>query len=181
MKDRKVILSTLWIFAMFNYVYADILTLYFNGVLQKEAMQQFLSGHVGSVHITQGFVLVGAILMETAIAMVLLSRVLPYRANRWANIIAGVLQTVAVVWSLTGPLYWNLFYVFFAAIEIACTLFIVWYAWTWSRPESGMLTDANSGLLNAQLSEQEEAKRQDEAGSKDAQVAGRVSDTRPIK
>ncbi len=24
MKDRKVILSTLWIFAMFNYLYADV-------------------------------------------------------------------------------------------------------------------------------------------------------------
>jgi hypothetical protein len=26
-KDRKVVLSFLWIFAMFNYLYADILTL----------------------------------------------------------------------------------------------------------------------------------------------------------
>jgi hypothetical protein len=34
-------------------------------------------------------VLLGAILLETAIAMVLLSRVLQYRANRWANIIVG--------------------------------------------------------------------------------------------
>ncbi len=63
---------------------------------------------VGSVHITQGFVLLGAVLLETAIAMVLLSRVLPYRANRWANIIVGVIQIVANVQSLTGPLYWNL-------------------------------------------------------------------------
>jgi hypothetical protein len=62
--------------------------------------------------------------------MVLLSRVLPYRANRWANIIAAVIQTAAVAFSLTGPLYWNLFYVFFSTIEIACTVFIVWYAWT---------------------------------------------------
>jgi MFS family permease len=181
MKDRKVILSTLWIFALFNYVYADILTLYFNPALQKEAWKQFLSGYVGSIHITQGFVLVGAILMETAIAMVLLSRILPYRANRWTNIIVGILQTASVAWSMTGPLYWNLFYVFFATIEIACTLFIVWYAWTWPRPESGVLTGADSELLNARQNEQEEAKRQDEAGSKDAQVAGHVSDTRPIK
>jgi hypothetical protein len=144
MKERKVILSTLWIFAMFNYVYADILTLYFNPVLQREATQQLLSGSVGSVHITQGFVLVGAIVLETAIAMVLLSRVLKYRANRWANIIAGVIQTAAVAWSLTGPLYWNLFYAFFATIEIACTLFIVWYAWTWRQPEGAVLTSGQS-------------------------------------
>ena len=33
MIDRKVILSTLWIFAMFNYIYADILTFYEPGML----------------------------------------------------------------------------------------------------------------------------------------------------
>jgi hypothetical protein len=144
-KDRRVVLSTLWIFAMFNYVYADILTLYFNASLQPAAWKQFQAGQVGSIHITQGFVLVGALLMETAIAMVLLSRVLPYRANRWANIIVGGLQTVEVAWSLTGPVYWNLFYVFFSALEIACTLFIIWYAWTWRRPAGGALTGGGSG------------------------------------
>jgi hypothetical protein len=131
--DRKVILSTLWIFAMFNYLYADVYSLFFNPVLQKELMQQFMSGYVGSIQITQGFVLVTAILMETAIAMVLLSRVLTYRANRWANIISGVFHTAFVAWSLVGETP-SLFYVFFATIEIACTLFIVWLAWTWRNP-----------------------------------------------
>lgn len=163
-KERKVLLSTLWIFAILNYAYADILTLWFNPVLQKEATKQLLSGYVGSIQITQGFVLVGAILMETAIAMVLLSRVLPYRANRWANIIAGVLNTASVAWSLSGNPPPNLFYVFFATIEIACTVFIVWYAWTWPRPEGGVLTRAGSGLFHAQQSEQEQTKRQDGMG-----------------
>jgi hypothetical protein len=144
--DRRVILSALWIFVMLNYVYADILTLYFNATLQPAAWKQFQSGQVGSIHITQGFVLVGAVLMETAIAMVLLSRVLPYRTNRWANIIVGVIQTVEVAWSLTGPVYSNLFYFFFAAIEIACTLFIIWYAWTWRRPEGAVLTGGQSSV-----------------------------------
>ena len=121
MKDRKVILSTLWIFATLNYIYADVFTSFFNPAAQQMA-------------ITQGAVLVFAILMETALAMVLLSRVLKYGANRWANIAAGVFHTAFVSWSLLGqtPM---LFYVFFAAIEIACTLFIVWYAWKWTNPE----------------------------------------------
>lgn len=180
-KDRKVILSTLWIFAILNYAYADILTLWFNPVLQKDATKELLSGYIGSIQITQGFVLVGAILMETAIAMVLLSRVLEYRANRWTNIIIGVLQTVSVAWSLSGGTPPNLFNVFFATIEMACTLFIVWYAWTWSRPESGALMSAGSRLLNARQGEQEEAEHQDGAGSEGVQVAGYVSDTKPIK
>ena len=180
MKDRKAMLSLLWIFVMFNFTYGDILTLYFDPFLQKEATQQLLSGHVGSLQISQGSVLAGGVLLETAMAMVLLSRVLPYRANRWANIIVAVLNTASVAWSLFGATP-NLFYVFFATIEMACTLFIVWYAWTWHRPESGVLTGADSELLNARQSEQDEAKRQHGTGSEDAQVAGHVSGTRPIK
>jgi hypothetical protein len=123
MKDRKVVLSTLWIFAMLNYLYADVFTLFFIPTAQKETLAM-----------PQGSVLVFAILMETAIAMVLLSRFLKYGANRWANIIAGIFHTAFVAWSLTGETP-ELFYVFFASIEIVCTLFITWYAWKWSNPE----------------------------------------------
>ena len=45
-------------------------------------------------------------------------------------IAAGILHTAAVAFSAftetPAP-----YYAFFAAIEIACTVFIVWYAWTW--------------------------------------------------
>ena len=132
MKDRKVILSTLWIFAMFNYLYADVI-----GGKDPEALKQLITGTVGSLQMTEGFLVGAAILMETAIAMVLLSRVLKYRANRWANIIAGIIHTAAVSLSLfaTGAMP-PLYYMFFAAIEIPCTLFIVWYAWNWRNVEA---------------------------------------------
>lgn len=129
MKDRKVILSTLWIFAVLNYIYADVF-----GSKDPEMLKQLITG-TGPLQMTGGFLLGAAILMETAIAMVLLSRVLKYRANRWANIIAGIIHTAAVSLSLfvgTPALY----YVFFATIEIACTLFIIWYAWKWPKQES---------------------------------------------
>jgi hypothetical protein len=132
-KDRRAILSTLWIFAVLNYAYADILSLFFNPALKPDYTKQLLAGYVAGILITQGFVLMAAVLMETAIAMVLLSRVLNHGANRWANIVIGVIQTASVTWSLLGET--NAFYWFFAVIEIACTLFIVWYAWTWRCPE----------------------------------------------
>ncbi|MFQ5996526.1 MAG: DUF6326 family protein [Dehalococcoidales bacterium] len=129
MKDRKVILSTLWIFALFNYLYADV-----TGLMDASVLEEILTGSAGGLQITQGFLLGAAVLMETAIVMVLLSRVLKYRANRWANIIAGVIHTAAVFSSMfvgtPAP-----YYIFFGTIEIACTLFIVWYAWTWPKQE----------------------------------------------
>jgi TRAP-type C4-dicarboxylate transport system permease small subunit len=123
MEDMRVKLSTLWIFAMFNYLYADVFILFFNPEAQKTTLTM-----------PEGAVLGFAILMETAIAMVLLSRVLKYRVNRWANILAGVLHTAAVAWSMIGETPAP-YYIFFATIEIACTLFIVWYAWKWQNPE----------------------------------------------
>ena len=82
----------------------------------------------------QGAVLAFAIFMETAIAMVLLSRLLKYRANRWANIIAGLFHTALVAWTLIDSAQ-PLFYMMFASIEIVCTLFITWYAWKWTNSE----------------------------------------------
>ena len=123
MKDKKVILSTLWIFALLNYIYADIFNIVFNPETQAEATTM-----------PQGAVFGFAILMETGIAMVLLSRVLNYRANRLANIIAGIINTALVGWTLFGAN--PSFYIFFASIEIACTLFIVWYAWRWRKQEA---------------------------------------------
>lgn len=132
--DRRIVLSALWIFAMFNYLYADVYTLFFNQLFAPEAWKQLQAGQVGGVQLTQGFVLITAALMETAIAMVLLSWVLSYRANRWANIFAGAFHTAFVAWSLFGEAP-TLFYAFFSAVEIGCTLFVVWYAWTWRSPE----------------------------------------------
>jgi hypothetical protein len=127
-KDRKVVLSLLWIFAMFNYLYADVLTL-FDPVLMK----QMVNGTT-SVPMTPVTLFAAAVLMETAIVMVILSRLLNYKANRWANIITGFIHTAAVFSSMFAGKP-ALYYLFFGSIEIACTLFIIRYAWTWPRPE----------------------------------------------
>ncbi len=122
--DRKMILSSLWIFAMFNYLYADVFSLYFIPAVQQETMTNSDTSVLGF-----------AILMETAIVMVLLSRVLKYRVNRWANIVAGVIHTLAVFLSMVTGSAPKPYYVFFGTIEIACTLFIIGYAWKWSNPD----------------------------------------------
>jgi hypothetical protein len=87
----------------------------------------------GVIDMTQGFLLGSGILMEIPIAMVLLSVVLPYKASRWANIGAATIMTLVQISSLfvgSGP---TVYYLFFSAIEIAATAFIVWYAWTWHQ------------------------------------------------
>ncbi len=123
-KDRKMRLSTLWIFAALNYIYADVFGLFFLPGAQKETTST-----------TAGAALGFAVLMETSIVMVLLSRVLKRGANRWANIIAGAINTLSVIATLFGSTPPAPYYMFFATVEIACTLFIIWYAWTWPKAE----------------------------------------------
>ena len=121
-------LSTLWIFVTLNYLYCDVL-----GLTDHEQLKQYLTGTVDGLDMSQGFLLGAGILMEIPIAMVLLARVLRYRANRWSNVVAGAVMTaVQVVTLFVGST--TVYYVFFSVVEIATTAFIAWYAWTWTGP-----------------------------------------------
>ena len=130
MKNKKELLSTLWIFVTLNYLYCDLI-----GLMDSSLLTQYLSGSVEGLDINEQFLLFAGILMEIPIAMVLLSRILKKRANCWANIIAGSIKTIAMVATLfigTSTLY----YLFFAAIEITTTVFIVAYAVQWLRQKN---------------------------------------------
>jgi threonine/homoserine/homoserine lactone efflux protein len=106
---------------MLTYTYGDVVTL-------MDPVKH------GSIELTEGFLLFGSILMMIPISMVLLSRILKYRANRWANIISGTFMTAFLTVTLFVAVP-TMYYAFFSAIEIACTAVIVWYAWKWSNPE----------------------------------------------
>ena len=124
--DTKVLLSTLWIVVMINMAYADILGLFIPGALEEVAKTSVSTGTT----IPQ-LMLIGAIMLEIPIAMILLSRVLKYKVNRWANIIASVITIAYVVGG--GSLVPH--YIFIATIEVVCMLLIVWFAWKWHNPE----------------------------------------------
>lgn len=51
----------------------------------------------------------------------------------------GGLGVITIVWVIGGGST-TLHYIFFATIEVVCTLFIVWYAWTWRKSEGHPLT-----------------------------------------
>ena len=84
----NVKLSTLWITASLSYLYCDIISL-----MDPELLKQYLAGNVNGMAFTPGFLFGAAILISIPILMVLLSRVLNYRANRWANIATGTVMT----------------------------------------------------------------------------------------
>ena len=129
-KNRRVILSTLWIFLIVNYIFCDVFSNMESGVLKE-----LVTGQVGGIRLTQVFLLIAAISMEIPMAMILLSRVLKYRANRWTNIIAGSIMAVYQIATMNAGTPPTLHYIFYSIIEVGCNLFIVWYAWKWHNPE----------------------------------------------
>ncbi len=133
--DPRAILSALWIFLAVNYIYCDHLSLMEPGIVND-----LLTGHIGSVQITPMFLLSAAILLEIPFTMIVLSRVLKYRLNRWVNISAGTLMAVVQIGTMGFGTPPTLAYVFYSVIEIVCNLIIVWYAWTWKpvvEPSTG--------------------------------------------
>lgn len=127
MTDIKERLSQLWLFALLNYLYADVVGLF------------ALAGRTNAFQPLPAWVLMGsAVLMEIPIAMILACRLLPSRANRVANIVAGLVVSlingfatfVAPVIGLGKPPAFPE-YLFFATLETVCTSIIIWQAWTW--------------------------------------------------
>lgn len=125
--DTKVLLSTLWIAVMINILKADILSLFIPGAAEEVARTSASAG----TSIPQ-LMLVGAVMGQIGIAMVVLSRVLKYGINRWANIVASI-ATIAYIW---GGMASYPHYIFIATVETLCLLLIIGFAWTWRNPEA---------------------------------------------
>ncbi len=130
--NTKLFLILLWVFYAVNFMYCDT-----HLSLEPGVLAMTMSGYTadGTVKITDGFLLGTAIMFEIPFLMIVLSWVLKYRANRWANIIAGTLFVVAQIASLSlgapSPAY-----IFYSTVEIAALLLIVWNAWKWTNPEA---------------------------------------------
>ena len=89
--------------------------------MDANLLNQYLTGNVNGMEMNENFLLGAAILMEIPIAMVLLSRILNYKTNRWANIIAGIILTLVQIAPLFACAPTN-YYLFCSIIEIATTI-----------------------------------------------------------
>lgn len=128
--NTTIILSTLWIFLTVNYIFCDVFTLFY-----APNLNQFLTGFAGGMELSQGFLLTFAIIMEFAMAMIVLSRVLKYSLNRWFNIIGGIVFTLIQAGTLLSGDF-TMHYLFFSVVEILTTLYICWLAWNWENLEN---------------------------------------------
>ena len=69
--------------------------------------------------------------------MVVLSRTLKTRLNRWSNIVLGGIYAATILLSTIGEDY--VYYIFLSVLEGALALLIVWYAWKWPEQSSASI------------------------------------------
>ena len=130
----KIKLSALWVTLMLFYIYADILGFYTPGNIEK-----VVSGEMGGIQITEGFLFVMAIWMAIPSVMVFLSLTLKAIANRWVNIIIGIVSIVVLGATFFAGEF-SARYTFQAIVEGVLIALILWYAWTWPKQQSEEIT-----------------------------------------
>lgn len=126
-QDRKVILSTLWVFVMFCIAYADLI-----GFIEPGTLEKIINGNVG-FDLTPAIILIFSLFQAIPIAMIVITRLIRRDVNRWLNVTAAVLTLLYV---LGGGNWESVSYPVFAILEIVAILGILWLAWTWRTDEA---------------------------------------------
>lgn len=122
-KDMRSDLSTMWTATLLNMITADVLSLYIPEAVEE--WEEFADGN------EEQFMMGGAIMYQLPISMVYLSKVLPYKANRIANMTAAGLMIGAVIGGgSTEP-----HYLVCATAEVIMMSVIAWKAYKWESPD----------------------------------------------
>ena len=122
MVDVRIILSALWVAAMFLYQQGDVQRLYSGDFVPGET-------DLGKMMSPEMLWMISAITMTIPVIMIILSLTLKYPVNRWANIIVAILFFVYNLVGLRN--YPSAYDRFLLAVSLVANALTVWYAWNW--------------------------------------------------
>jgi hypothetical protein len=128
MEDVKIKIAGLWIFKALASLTFTIIMLMEEGVLEGIMAGEFLGMEIGPE-----ILLVGAIEAWAPLVMIVVSLTLKYKANRWTNIIAGIVFTALSLMSMADAL--TAYGILLWVSQAVATALIVWLAWKWSKQE----------------------------------------------
>ena len=128
MEDWKIKISVLWLF--YTMAFLTVMSL---GSLEPGVLENFiLTGEIGGTKITPELLFIFAILILVPLIMAFLSLTLKDAANRWANIIVGIVYTAFQVMALAETVALPTPYAYAILLELTKVVvpaLIVWYAW----------------------------------------------------
>ncbi|WP_433382653.1 DUF6326 family protein [Actinoplanes sp. CA-142083] len=126
--DVRVVLSGLWVSAMFVFVYVDVL-----GFFRSDQITAVLAGRIPGtgIEIDQRFLVLVTIYAVIPSLMVSVSLLARARVNRLVNIVLSVLYLVSAGVSMIGEEW--IYYDVGVVVQMALWLAIARVAWTWPR------------------------------------------------
>jgi hypothetical protein len=131
-------LAAAWTSFMFLYIYVDYFALYKRGFIDD-----ILAGVVWEFQISQTLLTVFLALIAVPILMIVLSVILPARANRVINLAVASVYVPVSAFNAVGE-SWTYFYGLSIGLEVLLLAFILRYAWTWPRRTASPATLAAS-------------------------------------
>lgn len=128
--DVRLMLTALWTATLFVFAYVDILGFYRDDVLEA-AMNGRVAGT--SVAVDQTFLTLTLAYVLLPALMVVLSLVLPPRANRIVNLGVSLLYAISIAATCIGET--QPYYLLGSTIEAILLLVIARAAWKWPATE----------------------------------------------
>ena len=120
-RDKRALLSTLWVFVSLNVLFRDV-----HEFLRHGAIEEIGTGYLNGMALTESVLLLGGVMVELPLLMVVLARLLPNTFNRPVNI-----GMASISLALTATMQRNdLDDIFFAVAEIVGFAMIIGIAWT---------------------------------------------------
>ena len=136
-------LAAAWTSLMFLYIYVDYLHLYKPGTIDD-----ILDGVVYEFDISQTLLTIFLASMAVPSLMIVLSVILPARANRVINLVVASVQVPYTAFNVVGE-SWTYFYtgppfVLGLVLELILLAVILRYAWTWQGRTTSPATRTTS-------------------------------------
>lgn len=114
--EAQTLLSTLWIFILFNMILRDLHEFPTEGYIEE----------LIALKLSEKVMLFYGFMVEIPILMVLFSSILKDTTNKWANIIAACITLLGILSTLPAG---DMDDVFFASMSSAALLAIILVAW----------------------------------------------------
>jgi len=123
----QTLLSLLWLFVLLNMIFRDL-----HEMAKKSFIEKILSSEIA-----EELLLAFAFVLEIPILMVVLSRVLNDKANKWTNILATLIIGFGVLSTLPSADMDDIFF-----LIMQCTALVVIFRTAWKLPT------LNQNILN---------------------------------
>ncbi|NER17295.1 DUF6326 family protein [Spongiivirga citrea] len=127
--DPRVLLSTLWIVILFNMIIRDL-----HEFLREGYIEQMMT-----LNIPQTTMLLYGFIAQIPILMILLSRTLKNKANKWYNTVAATIASLGILSTLPTA---DMDDIFFVVVENILLLIILRIAWK-LPPSEKIITSKN--------------------------------------